>query len=184
MTAGEIKEVQMDEPFQEGGRKRKPRSKTRKRKAESEAIVTKAGPVSAKLPQGVATGVASPAANPTVSAPVPAPAPAPAPAKIVIAPPKKKPAKVMLVSTTTKAKPSFLRKTFKAKQIKVTIDNTAKTRKHRTSVLQKVDDMTDEQIRAAAVHARLSRPDSVGKVPIALLRQMVKDYQTMRRMLL
>jgi hypothetical protein len=171
MTAGEIKEVQMDEPFQEGGRKRKPRSKTRKRKAESEAIVTKAGPAPAP-------------AGPTVSAPAPTPAPAPAPAKIVIAPPKKKPAKVMLVSTTTKAKPSFLRKTFKAKQIKVTIDNTAKTRKHRTSVLQKVDAMTDEQIRAAAVHARLSRPDSVGKVPIALLRQMVKDYQTMRRMLL
>ena len=174
MTA-EIKEVQMDEPFQEGGRKRKPRSKTRKRKAESEAIVTKDGP-----------GTAIPAPAP---APAPAPVPVPAvqkppPAKIVIAPPKKKPAKVMLVSTATKAKPSVLRKTFKAKQIKVTIDNTAKTRKHRTSVLQKVDAMTDEQIRAAAVNARLSRPDSVGKAPIALLRQMVKDYQTMRRMLL
>ena len=177
MTAGEIKEVQMDEPFQEGGRKRKPRSKTRKRKAESEAIVTKAGPAPVSVPAPAPAPVPAPAPAPAVTGPKP-------PAKIVIAPPKKKPAKVMLVSTTTKAKPSFLRKTFKAKQIKVTIDNTAKTRKHRTSVLQKVDAMTDEQIRAAAVHARLSRPDSVGKVPIALLRQMVKDYQTMRRMLL
>lgn len=163
----------MDEPFQEGGRKRKPRSKTRKRKAESEAIVTKDGPV----PKVSVLPV------PPVTPVLPV-TPVPAPAKIVLAPPKKKPAKVMLVSTATKAKPSVLRKTFKAKQIKVTIDNTAKTRKHRTSVLQKVDAMTDEQIRAAAVNARLSRPDSVGKAPIALLRQMVKDYQTMRRMLL
>lgn len=116
--------------------------------------------------------------------PVMVPIPIPIPVtKVILAPPRKKPAKVMLVPSSSKPK-ALRTKTFKAKQIKVTIDNTAKTRKHRMSVLEKVDAMSDEQIRAAAVQAKLSRPESVAKAPIALLRQMVKDYQTMRRMLL
>jgi hypothetical protein len=76
------------------------------------------------------------------------------------------------------------RKTFKAKRVKVIIDNTAKTQKHRKAVLDKVDAMTEDQVRAAAVQARLSRREAVGAAPIGLLRQMVKDYQTMRGMLL
>ena len=157
----------MDNSFQIGGKKR--RRRTRRAKATVEegtnAIVTKETSVPTAVPA------------PPISVPVP---------KIVLAPPKKKPAKIMLVPK--KAKENDVarhhRKTFKAKHIKVTIDNTPKTRKHRTTVLEKVDTMTDEQIRNAAIHARLSRPETVGKVPITLLRQMVKDYQIMKKMLL
>ena len=169
----EIKEVHMDNSFQVGGKKRRRRTRRNKAVEETNAIVTKdntVAPVTAPAP---------------VSVPAPAPASAPVP-KIVLAPPKKKPAKIMLVPKKTKEHDVTRqhRKTFKAKHVKVTIDNTAKTRKHRTTVLEKVDTMTDEQIRNAAVHARLSRPETVGKVPITLLRQMVKDYQIMKKMLL
>jgi hypothetical protein len=126
-----------------------------------------------------------------------APAPAPAPVVkelapiqsggaapvVVIAPAKKKPAKLMLVPKGKAGKPA-LKKTFKAKRVCVTIDNTAKTRKHHQSLLQKVDSMSVDQLRAAAVASRLSRRESVAKVPEKLLRQMVRDYQTMKGMLL
>jgi hypothetical protein len=103
---------------------------------------------------------------------------------VVIAPAKKKPAKLMLVPKGKVAgKPAF-NKTFKAKRVCVTIDNTATTRKHRQSVLKRVDAMSADQLRAAAVAARLSRRESVAKVPEALLRQMMRDYQTMKGMFL
>jgi hypothetical protein len=104
---------------------------------------------------------------------------------VVIAPAKKKPAKLMLVpkGKTVIGKPT-LNKTFKAKRVCVTIDNTATTRKHREAVLKRVDVMSADQLRAAAVAARLSRRESVAKVPEALLRQMVRDYQTMKGMFL
>jgi hypothetical protein len=76
------------------------------------------------------------------------------------------------------------RKTFRAKRVNVTIDNTAKTQKHRKEVMAEVENMSEDQIRAAAVHARLSRRETVAKAPIGLLRQMVKDYRTMKGMLL
>jgi hypothetical protein len=104
---------------------------------------------------------------------------------IVIAPAKKKPAKLMLVPKGKGSSSKVaLKKTFKAKRVCVTIDNTATTRKHRQTVLKRVDSMTSDQLRAAAVAARLSRRESVAKVPEALLRQMVRDYQTMKGMLL
>lgn len=111
---------------------------------------------------------------------------APAP-KIVLSPPKKKPAKIMLVPkgpTATRVPKVLHKKTFKAKQVAVTIDNTATTRKHRKSVMAKIDEMTEDQVRAAAVAARLSRRETVAKVPVGLLRQMVKDVQTMKASLL
>jgi hypothetical protein len=109
------------------------------------------------------------------------------PATVVIAPPKKKPAKIMLVpkaAAPAHKQRSIPKKTFKAKRVHVTIDNTAKTQKHRRQVLGKVDAMDDEQVRAAAVSARLTRRESVAKVPASLLRQMLRDYQTMKGMLL
>ena len=115
-----------------------------------------------------------------------APAPAPA-AKVVISPPKKKPAKIMLVPkgpTATRIPKVLHKKTFKAKQVAVTIDNTATTRKHRKSIMAKIDEMSEDQLRAAAVAARLSRRETVAKVPVGLLRQMVKDVQTMKASLL
>jgi len=109
-------------------------------------------------------------------------------AKVVISPPKKKPAKILLVPkgpTTTARVPKVLhKKTFKAKQVAVTIDNTATTRKHRKSIMAKIDEMSEDQLRAAAVAARISRRETVAKVPVGLLRQMVKDVQTMKASLL
>lgn len=107
------------------------------------------------------------------------------PPVVVIAPAKKKPAKVMFVPKEKKAiVPGHSRvipkKTFKAKRVRVVIDNTAKTQKHRTQVLGRIDAMTEDQLRGAAVSARLSRRETVAKVPIDLLRQMLKDYQSMR----
>ena len=102
---------------------------------------------------------------------------------VVLAPPKKKIPKVMLVP---KGKPSVkpaVKKTFKAKNVKVTINNTAKTQKQHRSVVEDVDAMTDDQIRAAACAAKLSRRETVTKAPITLLRQMIKDLQLMKKML-
>jgi hypothetical protein len=108
----------------------------------------------------------------------------------VLAPAKKKPAKLMLVPKSgtghhaTAGKMAAAKKTFKAKRVRVTIDNTAKTVKHRRQLLQKVDMMSDDQVRGAAVAAKLARREKVAAVPVTLLRQMLRDYQTMRGMIL
>jgi len=167
----DVKEVVMDAPQEGAGRRSRKRSaggrrrKTRDATEEDGTVVTK--------DEGTKATVPVPAPVQKATAVVP---------KVVIAPPKKKPVKVMLVP---KGKPTVAprpvsHKTFKAKSIKVTIDNTAKTRKSRADSLAKVDAMTEDQIRAAAVQARLSRRETVGKAPIGLLRQMVKDYQIMK----
>ena len=163
----------MDEP-QDGGRRSRKRSgggKRRKTRAtEDSTVVTK---------DNHAVKVAPPP-------PAPLPVPLPLPVKptiapkVVIAPPKKKPVKVMLVPKGKTLPKLVKNNTFTAKSVKVTIDNTAKTRKNRSDALAKVDAMTEDQVRAAAVQARLSRRETVGKAPIGLLRQMVKDYQIMK----
>lgn len=194
----EVKEVIMDTATAsiEGGatRRRKGRGRrTRKQVGGSEEDATYG--VSVEKSQSGGSSV-----------PTPAPAPAPpvllAPAQpkavvgggakpsvVVLAPAKKKPVRVMLVPKGKEGvAPGIKRmqhkKTFKAKRVRVTIDNTAKTVKRRRQVMQRVDAMSDEQVREAAVGAKLSRRDSVAKVPAALLRQMMKDYQSMRGMLL
>jgi hypothetical protein len=82
------------------------------------------------------------------------------------------------------ARTAALQKTFKAHKVRVLIDNTAKTQRRRRQTLQAVEAMTEEQLRGAAVAARLSRRETVEKVPAELLRQMLKDYRMMRGMLL
>ena len=160
----------MDVP-QDGGRRSRRSGKRRKtRTQDGETIITKDGPVPGLAP-----------------APAPAPAPTPTkiiPQKVILAPPKKKAPKVMLVPKGQTVARTIPRKTFKAKRVKVTIDNTAKTQKQRRTLLATVDACTDDQIRAAAVKAGLSRHETVAKAPIGLLRQMVKDYQTMKGLLL
>lgn len=104
--------------------------------------------------------------------------------RVVIAPPRKKPAKVMLVPKKTHAVTHRPQKKFTAKRIHVTIDNTAKTLKKRRMTLARVDAMTEEQLRETAVSMKLSRIETVKKVPVDLLRQMLKDYYTMRGMFL
>lgn len=100
---------------------------------------------------------------------------------VVIAPAKKKPAKVMLVPKAAAGAPRpVAKKTFKARKVRVTVDNSAKTVKRRRSVLGRIDAMTEEQLRAKAVAIKLSRPETVAKVPVTLLRQMLKDTYMMR----
>jgi len=104
--------------------------------------------------------------------------------KVVLAPAKQKPAKVMLVPKRSASLRSVVqKKTFKAKRVAVTIDNTAKTQKRRKAAIAQIDAMTEDQVRAAAVGARLSRRETVAKAPIGLLRQMVKDYRSLRGLL-
>jgi hypothetical protein len=102
---------------------------------------------------------------------------------VVLAPPKKKVPKVMLVPKSKSVPTVNLKKTFRAKRIAVTINNTAKTQKQHRGIVENVDAMTDDQVRAAACSAKLSRRETVGKAPITLLRQMIKDYQLMKKML-
>jgi hypothetical protein len=134
------------------------------------------------------------APTPVAAAPaVPAQKGGAPPPTVVIAPAKKKIAKVMLVpkaaalavpGAPTKPVRPVLTKTFKAKRVKLTIDNTARTVKRRRMELSKIDAMSDEQVRDAAVMARLAKRETVAKAPPELLRQMLKDYRTMRGQLL
>jgi len=160
------KEIVMD--VQEGGgRRSRKRSGGKRRKTqvaapEQAAVVTKeqATPPPAKAAVKTAAAVAK---KPTV----------------ILAAAKNKSAKVLLVPKGA-TKRIQQKKTFKAKKVKVTIDNTAKTQKRRADLIAAVEAMSEDQVRAAAVAARLSRREKVAKVPIGLLRQMVRDYQSMK----
>lgn len=168
-----------------GGSTRRRRQRRRRTQKGSDAEIERDTAVAVDKVDGAAPAPAAPPASsvkkPVIAAP-PAAAAAPAP-KVVIAPPKKKPAKVMLVPKKAHvvARPQ---KTFKAKRVHVTIDNTATTRKKRRMTLARVEAMTEEQLRETAVATKLSRIETVKKVPADLLRQMLKDYYTMRGMLL
>lgn len=83
--------------------------------------------------------------------------------------------------TSLSVNPVVPPKTFKAKRIRVTIDNTARTQKRRRQVLRSVDSLSEEQLREQSVKFGLSRTDSVKKAPIDLLRKMLKDYYAMRK---
>jgi uncharacterized membrane protein len=186
----DIKEVQMDMPTGSKGRKGRRSRKARSEEGGDNQVVEKAPEVVHKKSRPSTTTATAPASstnptNPTnpkvagAGAVAVAPKVVIAPPKVVIAPPKKKPARVLLIAGTTKMKKEP-RKTFRAKMVRVVIDNTAKTQKRRRQSMQRIDVMTDEQIRAACLAAKLSRTETVAKVPIGLLRQMLKDYQSMR----
>lgn len=198
----DIKEVQMDVKVsaQEGGstrrRRRARRSKTQKGGGaaeeqvvgESHVLVEKAtvpashhetpAPAPAAIKQsGGAKPTSTLKSNPSVAKQL---------APIVVLAPAKKKAKIMLVpkkQIAAAAVPAKLvpPKTFKAKHVRVTIDNTARTQKRRRQVLRSVDSLTEEQLREQAVKFGLSRVDSVKKVPLDLLRKMLKDYYAMRK---
>jgi hypothetical protein len=100
---------------------------------------------------------------------------APAPV-VVIAPPKKKAPKVTLVPKAN-GKRAPVKKTFKAKRVRVLIKN-RKTIKRQQQALQQVDSMTEVEVRKAAAAAGLTRENA--NAPVDLLRKMLQDYQTMR----
>ena len=203
VAEGEIKEVQMDYLAEEGGARRRGRRR-RTRKGAVTASSDETGPdqgqspvvekeASASVPASASVKGSGSGSGPVVKQKVVQPVVPPP--KVVIAPPKKKVARVLLIA----AKPSGLvagkpvtgilkkdiqRKTFRTKHVRLVIDNTAKTQKRRRQTLQKIDALTDEQVRQACLDAKLSRKETVSKVPVGLLRQMLKDYQTMRGNLL
>jgi len=164
------KEVIMD--VKEGGAKARTRRRRRGARAAGDgnepATVTKTGADVTIAPVSAPASVSAKA----VKKPV-----------VVLAPPKKKVPKVMLVPKGKPTVKPVLKKTFKAKRVAVTINNTAKTQKQHRSIVEDVDSLTDDQVRAAACSAKLSRRETVGKVPITLLRQMIKDLQLMKKML-
>jgi hypothetical protein len=171
----DVKEVAMDAPQEDGTRKRRRRRgrrATAKQDAESDATVVE---------KADAPSVES---KPEAPKPVAAPMVAAKPPVVVLAPAKKKVPKVMLVPKRSVTVAKTLKKPFAAKRVHVVIDNTAKTQKRRRQTMQRVDAMTDDQVRASAVGSKLAKRETVAKVPISLLRQMVKDYYTMRGMLL
>jgi len=188
----DVKEVSMDvaAPTQEGGgggktrRRRRGGSRRRQKGGAAEEAQQDSGYTATVQKEGDAPAIA-PAPTPT---PTPTPTPVapkqqtggakkPAPL-VVIAPPKKKAPKVTLVpKTTAVAKRAHVKKTFKAKRVRVLIKN-RKTIKRQQQALQKVDTMTEDAIRKAAVSAGLTRADA--NAPVELLRTMLKDYQTMK----
>jgi hypothetical protein len=170
----DVKEVAMDAPQEDGTRKRRRlrrRRATAKQDAESDATVVE----KADAPAEVAKPVPPVVNNKVAVAKPPV---------VILAPAKKKTPKVMLVPKRSPTVAKTAKKPFAAKRVHVVIDNTAKTQKRRRQTMQRVDAMTDDQVRATAVGSKLAKRETVAKVPVALLRQMVKDYYTMRGMLL
>jgi hypothetical protein len=183
----EVKEVSMDVAAQEGGGGG---GKTRRRRRGGSRRRQKGG---AAEEEGHQEGGYTATVQKEVEAPdVPRPAPTPTPTKpqtggavkkvaapiVVIAPPKKKAPKVTLIPKATgTAKRAPVKKTFKAKRVRVLIKN-RKTIKRQQQALQKVDALSDDAIRTAAVSAGLTRADA--NAPVPLLRTMLKDYQTMK----
>jgi len=105
-----------------------------------------------------------------------------APVKIVLAPAKKVPKVLLIPKGVEKPKP-VVRKTFRAKKIHMVIDNSAKTQKRRRNVLLEIDSMTDEQVRAAAVASKIYTKEAAAKLPLPLLKSLMKDFRMMKGLL-
>ena len=184
----DVKDVFVSESItkQSGGTRRKGRRKPLRQQTQQPTL-----PQQPPAPQPTPATQPTPQSQPAQPQPKPKPN-SQQPVQVIIAPAKKKLPKVVLVpktaTTTTAAtaavaptKPPRIKpKTFKSKRVSMIVDNTRKAKQHRTTVLSQVDSLTDEQVREAAVTARLSQPKKVETVPIELLRQMVKDYQIIK----
>ena len=106
------------------------------------------------------------------------------PVKIVLAPAKKVPKVLLVPKGVEKEKPKpVARKTFRAKKIHMVIDNSAKTQKKRRNVLTEIDSMTDEQVRAAAVSSKIYTKEAAAKLPLPLLKSLMKDFRMMKGLL-
>lgn len=102
---------------------------------------------------------------------------APAPIQKIVLAPKKKPAKVVLVPRSARR---LVKKTFKARRIRMQIDNTEGTRKKQRSFNKRIDAMSDAQVRESVVNAKLARAETLAKAPPSLLREMLRDYHVLR----
>ena len=103
------------------------------------------------------------------------------PQTIVLAPAKPK---VMLVTKEIKKVKSNPRKTFKARKLHVIIDNSAKTQTRRKKVVADIDSMSDEKIRELAVASKIYTKEAAAKLPMTILKPLMKDYKMMKGLLL
>ena len=162
-----------------GGKTRRRRRGSRRQKGGSDDGSQPSSVTAVVEKEGTTPPVASTVAASASAVPVPAPAQTGGAKKapvVVIAPPKKKAPKVTLVPKVN-GKRAPVKKTFKAKRVRVLIKN-RKTIKRQQQALQKVDSMTEVEVRTAAVSAGLTREKA--NAPVELLRKMLRDYQTMR----
>jgi len=103
------------------------------------------------------------------------------PQTIILAPAKPK---VMLVTKEVKKVKSNPRKTFKARKLQVIIDNSAKTQTRRKKVVADIDSMSDEKIRELAVASKIYTKEAAAKLPMTILKPLMKDYKMMKGLLL
>lgn len=103
------------------------------------------------------------------------------PQTIVLAPAKPK---VMLVPKEIKKVKQNFRKTFRARKLQVVIDNSAKTQTRRKKVVADIDSMSDEKVRELAVASRIYTKEAAAKLPLPLLKSLMKDYKLMKGLLL
>jgi len=170
MDTADTKEVVMDvEQGVQRPRKRRAARRTKKADTSSDTVVEKATDVpQAKVSE--TTVAAKPVTKPVVK-------PAPIIQQKVVLQPKKKPAKLLLVPHTSKR---MTKKIFKARRIRMHIDNTAKTQKKQRQFNHRIEAMSDAQVREAVVAAKLARIETLAKAPISLLKGMLRDYHMLR----
>jgi hypothetical protein len=99
---------------------------------------------------------------------------------IVLTPAKPK---VMLVPKEIKKVKPSPRKTFKARKLQVVIDNSAKTQTRRKKVVADIESMSDEKVRELAVSSKIYTKEAAAKLPLPLLKSLMKDYRMMKGLL-
>ena len=158
----------MDVPLESGKRRR--RRRTRKAESSDDTTVEKDTTEVVKKEEG-----------PKVFKGFKAPEKPQTPQTIVLAPAKPK---VMLVPKEIKKVKPSPRKTFKARKLQVVIDNSAKTQTRRKKVVADIDSMSDEKIRELAVSSKIYTKEAAAKLPISILKPLMKDYRMMKGLLL
>jgi hypothetical protein len=157
-----VKEVAMD--VTETGKKRR-RRRTRKAVVSDDTVVEKDTTEAVKAEPKVFKGFK----------------PLEKPQTIVLAPAKPK---VTLVTKEIKKVKPNQRKTFKARKLQVVIDNSAKTQTRRKKVVADIDSMSDEKIRELAVTSKIYTKEAAAKLPMTILKPLMKDYKMMKGLLL
>ena len=158
-----------------GGRRRRTRNRRKGSNgvaADTSAIVEKES-ASIEPSKPVATSASSTATATVSSSSGPSVA---AKTQQIVLEKKKKPTKLVLVPRGRR----LLKKTFKARRIRMHIDNTPKTMKRTRQFRQRIDGMSDAQVREAVVVAKLARAETVARAPGGLLREMLRDYHSLR----
>lgn len=163
-----VKEVAMD--VTETGKRRR-RRRTRKAEISDDTTVEKEEAVKKDETKGVKAPEKLPRISQTSQKPQ----------TIVLAPAKPK---VMLVPKEIKKVKPSPRKTFKARKLQVVIDNSAKTQTRRKKVVADIDSMSDEKVRELAVSSKIYTKEAAAKLPLPLLKSLMKDYKIMKGLLL